>query len=104
MTDDDFLPGWACVCDDGCELVQEMLTNNGIETEIVPIGCLSKYSTPTLWVRDSDYDRSVQLVDKMAHALDNPPIAPWLCACGEQIEAPFDICWSCGKDKPVSST
>jgi hypothetical protein len=100
MTDDDFLPGWACVCDEGCELAQEMLTNNSIDSAVVRLGTHSKYSKPTLWVRDADYDRSVALIDKMLHALDNPPIAPWLCRCGEQIEATFDSCWNCGKDKP----
>jgi hypothetical protein len=33
------------------------------------------------------------------NALENPPIAPWLCRCGEHIEPQFDICWKCGKDK-----
>ena len=100
MSDDDFLPGWACVCDDDSyELVQELLTNNGIESEVVPVGSLSKYSQPTLWVRDADYDRSIQLIEKMVHAFYNPPIGPWLCRCGEQIEGQFDICWKCGKDK-----
>jgi hypothetical protein len=98
--DDDFLPGWSCVCDEGdCVIVQEMLANHTVESEVVPMGAHQKYSQPTLWVRGDDYSRAIALIDKMLHELRNPPIGAWLCRCGEQIEAQFDICWKCGKDK-----
>ena len=83
-------------------MVQEVLTNHGIESESVPVGTLSKYSMPTLRVREADYDRSAELIDKMLKAIENPPIAQWLSRCGEQIERQFDICWKCGKDKPTA--
>ncbi len=104
MADDEFLPGWSCVCDEGdCGIVHEMLTNHSIDSEVVAMGSYGKYSQPTLWVRDTDYDRAVELIKKMADEMNNSPLGAWLCRCGEQLDAQFDICWKCGKDKLPAS-
>jgi hypothetical protein len=103
MGDESRLPGWQCVCEEGdAELVRTMLANHGIQAEIVPIGSRFKYSQMTVWVREADYGRAAALVDQMADAMEDSPIGSWRCGyCGEESEAQFDICWNCGRDRPV---
>jgi hypothetical protein len=45
-----------------------------------------------LWVKDSDYQRSVELL-KYA---ENDESKNWLCSkCGEENTESFEICWNC---------
>ena len=103
MVDDSIMPGWQCVADEGdADLVCAMLANHGIQAEILPVARIGyKYSRPTVWVRDADFERAADLVDAMAHAMENPPVGfPWRCSgCMEENEPQFDICWKCGRDK-----
>ena len=52
---------------------------------------------PELWIEnDLDYNRAKQLLDAQT-VLDESPGSPWRCAkCGEENEAQFGACWSCG--------
>lgn len=56
---------------------------------------------PQLWVLDeTQMDDAKNL---LAEALDpTPSSAPaWRCsACGENLEAQFDVCWQCGARRP----
>lgn len=101
MGEASLLPGWQCVCEEGdAELVCSMLANHGVQAEIVPMGSRSKYSQMTVWVRDADYVKAAALVSDMAEAMENAPTGAWPCGhCGEAIEAQFDICWNCGRDR-----
>lgn len=104
MIEEALLPGWQCVCEGGDpELVRTMLANHGIDAEVVvPLGSWHKYSQPTVWVRDGDYERAATLVDQMAKSIENPPTGLWKCQrCGEENEAQFDICWKCGYEPPI---
>ena len=57
MSDLPPIPGWECICDDGdVTLVQTMLSNHGITSEIVPVGARGKSLKPTLWVSATDYN------------------------------------------------
>ena len=103
MADDSLLPGWRCVAEEGDpHLVVDLLSNHGIEAEIVPVAAVGyKYARPTVLVRDADFDRAAGLVEQMVHAMNHPPVAfPWCCpSCMEENEAQFDICWNCGREK-----
>jgi hypothetical protein len=52
---------------------------------------------PTLWVVPHNADRARALIA----AMERPTAAgPWTCACGEDNDANFGSCWSCGRDRP----
>ena len=55
---------------------------------------------PELWVEnDLDYDRARQLIDA-ATIIDESPGTAWRCkSCGEENEAQFGACWSCGTER-----
>jgi hypothetical protein len=93
-------PGWRPVVEAGhMPLIQGMLENHGIRSEIVPVGTRGKQPAETLWVKAVDHPRAVELVRQMAAALEAPSSGPWRCAgCGEENDAAFDACWQCGKD------
>jgi hypothetical protein len=57
---------------------------------------------PTLWVvDDADLPRARVLVERFlvqSAAAESGP--PWVCpACGETLEAGFDLCWNCGHER-----
>lgn len=55
---------------------------------------------PSLWARPEDADRVGALVERFERG--PPPSAPWRCRrCGEEGEAHFGTCWSCGADRVV---
>ena len=61
--------------------------------EIPPIASWSE-----LWVPDdAPLDRVQALVRDMN---TDGETAPWACACGEQIDGAFGVCWSCGAAAP----
>ena len=41
-------------------------------------------------------DTAKQILQKNADQTDSPA---WTCTCGEHIEAGFDICWNCGRER-----
>lgn len=46
-----------------------------------------------LLVAEGDAERAREL---LASPPAEPDGLPWTCACGEGIEAGFDVCWNCG--------
>ena len=59
-------------------------------------------STPELWVLvDADSARASEMIREALAGQPAPGAAPWRCArCGEQNEAQFGACWSCGAADP----
>lgn len=55
---------------------------------------------PEVWISDdAELDRARSLL----HALRHPQHRHWACrACGEVVDGPFDQCWNCGADMPVT--
>ena len=61
------IPGWECICDDGdVTLVESMVSNDGITSEIVPVGARGRNSKRTPWVSATDYDRAAGSVRRHA--------------------------------------
>jgi hypothetical protein len=57
---------------------------------------------PELWVDPEDEARAHALLDDW-RAASVPPGEPWTCPhCGEEVEAQFSACWSCGRERPVA--
>jgi len=51
---------------------------------------------PELWVRTSDYAKSVELLDNVKQNVPNGP--DWQCRhCGEANPGTFEICWDCSE-------
>lgn len=98
--DDSPFPGWRPVVQGGhMSLVQDMLLNHGIRSELAPGGTPGQPAAETLWVKAADHARAAELVEQMAAALETPSSGPWRCAgCGEENDAAFDACWQCGRD------
>lgn len=86
------------------QLVHDLLQQDGIPVELrgthlnglagmIPIAD----AMPTLWVVPHNADRARALIA----AIERPSTAtPWTCACGEDNDANFGSCWSCGRDRP----
>jgi uncharacterized protein YlaI len=66
---------------------------SSIAGEMPPDQCL-----PEVWVMDdSTHAEAAALLAQ----LRNAPYRHWVCpGCREQIEGPFDQCWSCGAAMP----
>jgi hypothetical protein len=61
--------------------------------ELPPAECQAE-----VWVLDAgDAPRAEEVLRQGSQAAGGPP---WRCACGEQSEAQFTQCWSCGGNKP----
>lgn len=93
-------PGWKPVVEAGhLTLIQDMLSNHGIRSEIMAGGAPGKAAAQMLWVKATDHARAVDLVQQMAAALEAPAAGPWQCAgCGEENDGAFDACWQCGRE------
>jgi hypothetical protein len=95
---DDAEEDWLPVADHNADLVHEMLTNNGITSQVIA----RRRMVPTVLVPKDNYDRALELIDRMNDAAANPPIGSWLCGCGEISEGQFDKCWNCQRDRSGS--
>jgi hypothetical protein len=86
------------------QLVQDLLEQDGIPVETRGISLMGLAggipiadAMPTLWVVPHNVDRAQALIA----ALEQPTEAsPWTCGCGEDNDATFGSCWSCGRDRP----
>ena len=89
------------------EMVKNALSDAGIES-VVQGGALSAVlgevpvsegSLPSVWVRDQDVDRAVEVLAEFQHPR-MPAGAPWKCPkCGEMIDLQFTACWHCGTEQ-----
>jgi hypothetical protein len=98
--------GWQRVYEGGgSDVVVELLANHGVEAEILRVPApRSRGWNEAVWVQDADYNRALELIQKMRREMENPPAGfPWRCsACKEEIEPQFDICWSCGRERSAN--
>jgi tartrate dehydratase beta subunit/fumarate hydratase class I family protein len=87
------------------QLVADLLRHDGLPVEVrgqslaglagaIPIAD----AMPTLWVSPHNVGRARGLIAQV-HAAAAVGTA-WVCACGEENEAAFGSCWSCGRDRP----
>ena len=59
-----------------------------------------------IWVtRGDDYENARRIVvETMAALSSRAAAAPWVCGnCREENPASFEVCWSCGADKPPAA-
>jgi hypothetical protein len=56
---------------------------------------------PTVWVlEDEDVPRARELLARFLEQPDGDGGSAWICpACGERVEAGFDLCWNCGRSR-----
>jgi hypothetical protein len=58
--------------------------------------------SPSLWlIDDEDLERARGLLaDFLAPPISPTDPSPWICpACGEPVEADFDLCWNCTRPR-----
>ena len=92
-------------------LVRAALARAGIEVtlqneneSLVPmLGCVPA----ELWVmHDGDAERAAAIVAATLQQLSSTADGPtWTCAhCHEESPPAFEICWKCGKERPVGGS
>ena len=78
-----------------CFLRNELLT--GAAGELPPTAVW-----PELWVKDDRDETRAREIVAAALSDDTSPQPEWTCrGCGERIEGQFDVCWNCGRERPV---
>lgn len=56
---------------------------------------------PAVWVvEDEDLPRAREALAVFLQPDPAQSAGPWICpACGERVEAGFDLCWNCGRSR-----
>jgi hypothetical protein len=55
-------------------------------------------------VPESQLARAKELLKSVIGEAEVSTSTPWICAvCGEEVEASFDICWSCGGERSADA-
>ena len=94
------------------QLLHDYLDRHLIRTVVLgdflsgAIGELPADICPTLWVIDDlDLERAREILPRfLAPSVPRSGGIAWTCpACGESIEADFDVCWNCGRARPDES-
>ncbi len=65
-------------------------------------GELPALAFPWVWVlEDRDLPRArTLLAEFLARRREAPDGPAWTCDCGTRVEAGFDLCWRCGRERP----
>lgn len=89
------------------EILRTYLAAHGIEALVLgsPLwgahGELQADAHPRLVLRDdADEVRARELLRQYEHR--RHAHASWRCGCGEHSPVTFEICWSCGAERPAS--
>jgi len=90
------------------QLVCDYLTGSHIPATVLgryqaaAAGELPALNFPWVWVlEDRDLPRARELLrELLARRRGSTATAPWQCACGIEVEAEFDLCWHCGRERP----
>ena len=98
-----------CTCDDTIQAghLQSVLEAAGIDCWIKNLslaGGIGEWPAtecwPEIWLhREEDYELAMSIISPIL----SPPATrrtSWRCRCGEQLEGQFDLCWSCGRQRP----
>lgn len=61
---------------------------------------------PAVWVKEEDSERAMALMKEFfAQTHENATSPDWKCpVCSELVEGQFDVCWQCGRERPVLDT
>ena len=51
-------------------------------------------------VNQKDFDAAKKILAEMEAVEEGEPVPAWTCACGEDVDEGFGICWSCGGEYP----
>jgi hypothetical protein len=88
------------------EILRAYLASHGIDAVVLgsPLasarGELQADAYPRLMLQDrADEPRARELLRRYEHG--RHAHASWLCACGERSPVTFEICWSCGIERPA---
>lgn len=90
------------------QLVCDYLANSHIPATVLgryqaaAAGELPAVNFPWVWVlEDRDLGRARELLQEFQARRGTASAAePWQCACGTRVEAEFDLCWHCGRERP----
>ena len=107
MSDQDLLrvAGFSSVPE--AQIAQAMLSENGINASIdrgeSALGFdLNDMDEVELIVLRKDFDTAKQLIAQMEEVYgdeeEQEAVPAWTCACGEEVDEGFFVCWSCGAD------
>lgn len=56
-------------------------------------------------VPQSELTRAKEVLEAMLNEAGVEYSAPWICgACGEEVDAGFEVCWSCGGERGENSS
>jgi hypothetical protein len=90
------------------QLICDYLGNSHIPATVLDryqsaaAGELPALNFPWVWVlEDRDLARARELLQEfLARRREPSRASPWRCHCGARIEAEFDLCWRCGRERP----
>lgn len=94
-------------------LVKNELANQGIEAVIqgehaaaIIGGGAGIDAWNELWVVDDAREQeAAAVVQRVIEKSSVPEGEPWTCPnCGEAVDAPFDVCWNCGAERPKQAS
>lgn len=72
-------------------------TLSGLEPS--PLGlALDGEDAIELFVLESDVETARNLIAEISAANDEEAVPAWTCACGEEVDEGFWVCWSCGAE------
>lgn len=55
---------------------------------------------PEIWVAERHQDAASRTLERIRAGADQAGGEPWDCSCGETMEPQFEVCWSCGAERP----
>lgn len=91
--------------EDEAHLDRSVLDGAGIESRVLGsetagFGTLSNDAAFQLIVARDDLDRAVEILKQAAAEETELQVPAWTCACGEDVDEGFAVCWSCGSAWP----
>lgn len=91
-------------------LLKTYLEDDGIEAVVQEEHASAMYgdiplSLPSVWVKDEESQRALNLVQQFEATAKKPaPAAVWVCPkCGGEVESELEECWYCAAKKPADS-
>ena len=110
MSENDFVRLTAYESETEATLAKAVLEENGIQATLSGLEpsalglSLDGDDLIEIYVASSDVSQAKTLLENLA-GLDQEHVVPaWTCACGEEVDEGFFVCWSCGAEyKKVES-
>jgi hypothetical protein len=88
------------------EVLVQLLGQEGIEAvvqgeDVYTVFGGTPFTYPSVWIaNESDQERAEQIVGDF-ELRETRRSGAWRCpVCGEEHEQQFDVCWSCGAERP----